>query len=69
MRPFSFVQIYTDRGVMYKNGQNLRHFAGVFSISRLHCSSKKLSDNTKGHFILLPELSFFFLKKKMFPWV
>lgn len=60
MRPFSFVQIYTDRGVMYKNGQNLRHFAGVFSISRLHCSSKKLSDNTKGHFILLPELSFFF---------
>lgn len=36
---------------MYKNenGRNLRHYARVFSISRLHLSSKKLADNTKGH--------------------
>lgn len=45
------IQIYTDRGVMYKNenGRNLRHYARVCSISRLHLSSKKLADNTKGH--------------------
>lgn len=45
------IQIYTDSGVMYKNenGRNLRHYARVFSISRLHLSSKKLADNTKGH--------------------
>ena len=45
------IQIYTDRGVMYKNKnrRNLRHYARVFSISRLHLSSKKLADNTEGH--------------------
>lgn len=45
------IQIYTDSGVMYKNEnrRNLRHYARVFSISRLHLSSKKLADNTKGH--------------------
>lgn len=44
---------------MYKNenGRNLRHYARVFSISRLHLSSKKLADNTKGH------LKFFKTKK------
>lgn len=40
---------------MYKNenGQNLRHYARVFSISRLHLSSKKLADNTKRAFKVL----------------
>ena len=54
------IQIYTDSGVMYKNenGRNLRHYARVFSISRLHLSSKKLADNTKGH------LKFFKTKRK-----
>lgn len=46
------IHIYTDSGVMYKtgNGRNLRHYARGFSISRLHLSSTKFADNTKGHF-------------------
>lgn len=52
------IQIYTDSGVMYKNGQNLRHYARVFSISRLHLSSKKLADNTKGHLKFFKTISY-----------
>lgn len=43
---------------MYKNGQNLRHYARVFSISRLHLSSKKLADNTKGHLKFFKTISY-----------
>lgn len=52
------IQIYTDSGVMYKNenGRNLRHYARVCSISRLHLSSKKLADNTKRAFKVLQNL-------------
>lgn len=55
LHPFNIVQviieIYTYSDVIYKNdnGRNLRHYASIFSISRLHLSSKKLADNTKGH--------------------
>lgn len=63
MHPFSIVhkvnvQIYTDSGVMYENGQSLRHYARVCSISRLHLSSKKLADNTKGHLKYLKTINY-----------
>lgn len=62
------IQIYTDSGVMYKNenGRNLRHYARVFSISRLHLSSKKLADNTKGHLKFFKTISQRERKKKKF---
>lgn len=66
--PFGNVQIYTDSGVMYNNGRNLRHYARVYSISRLHLSSMKSADNTKRAFKYRPHHKFK-RKRKLFQWV
>lgn len=45
-----YTNLYRQRcNVQEREQRNLRHYARVFSISRLHLSSKKLADNTKGH--------------------